>query len=76
LPPKYPFNFVSKRQDGACAWVTVRHISLPDSVDFKDYSAIAYNPKTNLVAITSQEDAKLWVRIHITRYLIATASNA
>jgi uncharacterized protein YjiK len=49
-------------QDGACRWVTVRHMRVPRTAFFTDYSAIAYNPKTNLVAITSQEDSKLWVR--------------
>lgn len=40
---------------------------VPRTAFFTDYSAIAYNPKTNLVAITSQEDSKLWVREALTR---------
>lgn len=39
---------------------------VPRTAFFTDYSAIAYNPKTNLVAITSQEDSKLWVREGLT----------
>jgi hypothetical protein len=43
-----------------CIWKTIRRISLPSSVNFTDYSAIAIDGQDR-IAITSQEDSKLYV---------------
>jgi hypothetical protein len=57
-------RFVAMRKtfldDGTCTWATVRTINIPHSVNFLDYSAATISP-TGRVAITSQEDSKLWV---------------
>jgi len=46
--------------DGSCQWSTIRIINLPAEADFRDYSAITIDD-TDRVAITSQEDSKLWI---------------
>jgi hypothetical protein len=43
-----------------CMWKTIRHISIPSSADFQDYSAITINSKGR-VAITSQEESQVWM---------------
>jgi hypothetical protein len=43
-----------------CRWVTVRSINIPHTANFSDYSDIAITDQGR-VAITSQEDSKLWV---------------
>mmetsp|Transcript_11421 Transcript_11421/g.18961 ORF Transcript_11421/g.18961 Transcript_11421/m.18961 type:complete len:472 (+) Transcript_11421:244-1659(+) len=50
---------VNDEKEG-CVWKTVRQISLPSSVEFTDYSAIAIDGKDR-IAITSQEDSTLYV---------------
>ena len=56
---------VMKREDaggptGGCYWKTVTTLDLPiDS--FMDYSALALHKETQTVAITSQENAQVWV---------------
>lgn len=62
LLPSSSLPLCALQQDGFCSWITVSHLHLPSSVDFTDYSAISFNPTTGLVAITSQEDSRLWVR--------------
>ena len=43
-----------------CIWKTIRNISLPRSVEFTDYSAIAIDQRGR-IAVTSQEDSLLYV---------------
>ena len=56
---------VMKREDaggptGGCYWKTVTTLDLPiDS--FMDYSALALHKETQTVAVTSQENAQVWV---------------
>ena len=45
---------------GGCYWKTVRTIDLPMK-EFVDYSALAIHHRTKAVAITSQENAQVWV---------------
>lgn len=47
-------------QDGSCVWSTIRKIPLPPSLEFHDYSDIALD-ESGRVAITSQEDSKVWI---------------
>jgi hypothetical protein len=46
--------------DGTCEWQTLRVISIPESADFADYSAITMDAEGR-VAISSQEDSQIWV---------------
>jgi len=46
--------------DGSCQWATIRTIKIPESADFRDYSAITMDA-TGRVAISSQEESQLWV---------------
>lgn len=46
--------------NGSCMWSTVKMITIPASAEFQDYSAIDIDPKGR-VAITSQEDSKVWI---------------
>jgi hypothetical protein len=47
--------------NGSCQWSTYRELPIPASADFIDYSDIAINSQTGRVAITSQEDGKVWI---------------
>jgi hypothetical protein len=47
-------------RDGSCMWATIREVDLPPSVEFHDYSDISLDDKGR-VAITSQEDSKVWI---------------
>lgn len=44
----------------SCIWSTIREIKLPSTADFHDYSDISLDEKGR-VAITSQEDSKVWI---------------
>ena len=44
-----------------CYWKTVATLDLPSSADFQDYSAISLHRGTMHVAVTSQENAQVWV---------------
>jgi hypothetical protein len=43
-----------------CTWKTERVLDIPSDADFHDYSAISVN-NAGRVAITSQEDSKVWL---------------
>lgn len=43
-----------------CVWRTIKLLSIPLTANFHDYSAIAL-AETGVVAITSQEDSKIWI---------------
>merc|ERR1711970_1487167 len=47
-------------KDGSCRWKTEKKIDIPKTAFFIDYSAISLSPKGK-VAITSQENATVWV---------------
>jgi len=47
-----------------CGWQEVRVINLPESVKFRDYSAITFvgaDPKNLRVAVASQENSQVWI---------------
>jgi hypothetical protein len=48
-------------EDGGCQWSTLRTIKIPASADFTDYSAITLDAASGRVAISSQEDSKVWI---------------
>lgn len=47
-------------QDGSCQWSTYRELEIPKTADFTDYSDITISDQGR-VAITSQEDSKVWI---------------
>jgi hypothetical protein len=47
--------------DGSCQWSTYRELQIPASADFTDFSDISIHGPTGRVAITSQEDGKVWI---------------
>eukprot|EP00538_Stauroneis_constricta_P011566 CAMPEP_0119546082 /NCGR_PEP_ID=MMETSP1352-20130426/644_1 /TAXON_ID=265584 /ORGANISM="Stauroneis constricta, Strain CCMP1120" /LENGTH=373 /DNA_ID=CAMNT_0007590745 /DNA_START=55 /DNA_END=1176 /DNA_ORIENTATION=+ len=51
---------VIDEEHGTCEWKTIRTIKIPESADFTDYSAITMD-ESGRVAISSQEDSKMWV---------------
>jgi hypothetical protein len=53
-----------EQNDTACQWVTDKVITIPSSADFRDYSDIDVHGGSghvSRVAITSQEDAAVWI---------------
>ena len=46
-----------------CVWTPVKTIDIPSSAYFQDYSGFAYNPRLRKLAVLSQEDAAVWVRV-------------
>jgi hypothetical protein len=46
--------------DGPCMWKTLKMIDIPSSANFLDYSSITLD-KNGRVAISSQEDSKIWL---------------
>jgi hypothetical protein len=47
----------------SCRWVPVRTIEVPSDANFIDYAAMAYSYKLGKLAILSQENAAVWVRL-------------
>jgi len=47
--------------NGTCTWETEKIVHIPQSAFFIDYSAIALSSRTGRVAITSQENATVWM---------------
>jgi hypothetical protein len=48
-------------KDGSsCQWDTIRHVKIPKSAYFKDFSSVTID-ETGRVAISSQEDSAVWV---------------
>jgi len=53
-----------QEDDGVCEWKTQKVIDIPKKAKFLDYSAIAFHGYMGeSVAITSQEDAAVWVGV-------------
>jgi len=68
----------SDRSAGGCVWNISKAIHVPQEADFLDYSAVTVHddgdaPRSYKIAISSQEDAKLWVgRIDTKKWELST----
>lgn len=49
--------------DGSCVWEPIKIIKIPEAADFQDYSAMAVLEQRRKIAILSQENAAVFVRI-------------
>lgn len=54
-------RMIDEANGGKCTYTTIKTIAIPAVADFRDYSAIAISKEGSRIAITSQEDAKVFV---------------